>query len=238
MARKIVKGRVTPCFVNPGYIPIDFAKALDLSANANMNQTTFFAASNARINEARTMVVRAFLEETDSEWAWFLDTDMVFAPDTLPRLLKTAHEKKAKVVAALCFVYAKSQGAIYPNMYWKVEDRKPGQSRYKHAAVWPNEPFEVDGTGGACLLVHREVLKAIGELYKNHPQPWQTERIDEHSGLMEGEDLVFCQKIQETGYKIWYDPRIAIGHIKEVTIGIREYNAFVAKNAGNLVVSP
>lgn len=237
MTRKIVKGRVTPVFVNPSFIPTDFAMCLDRSAHANMNQTVWFAASDARINHARTKVIEAFLEQTDSEWAWLLDTDMIFTADTLPRLLKTAHEKKAKVVAALCFIYAKSQGRLYPNIFMYHTDRKPGERRYKHAAVWPNEPFEVDGTGGACLLVHREVLEAVRDLNES-PYPWQDEVLDPVSGEMDGEDLVFCQRIQRAGYKIWYDPRIEVGHLKEVVIGLKDYNAFVAKNAGKLVVSP
>ena len=213
-------------------------KALDLSAHANMNQTTFFAASSARINDARTAVIRAFLEETDSEWAWFLDTDMVFGSEILPRLLKTAQAKKAKVVAGLCFILNKKAGSIYPNIYIYHDPRQPGEARYRHAATWPDEPFEVDGTGGACLLVHREVLEAVGEKYKDRGYPWQEEWQDPNTGDMEGEDLVFCQKIKACGYAIWYDPGAAVGHLKEVVIGPKDYAAYVAKNRGKLEVTP
>jgi len=212
-------------------------KALDLSANANMNQTTFFAASSARILEARTAIVRAFLDESDAEWAWFLDTDSIFGSDLLPRLLKTAQAKKAKVLAGLVFILDKKRGSIYPNIFMYHDPRQPGEGRYKHAATWPEEPFEVDGTGGACLLVHREVLEAIGEKYKDTSYPWQDERVDDNTGLMEGEDLVFCQKVQECGYKIWYDPQAAVGHLKEVVIGPKDYAAYVEKNRGKLKVT-
>jgi GT2 family glycosyltransferase len=238
VALKVVKGRVTPLFVHPGFVPVDFQKALADSQARNHFQTTFMAASDARINNARTAVVEAFLNKSDAEWAWFLDTDMVFGPDILPRLLQTAKEKKGKVVAGLCFIYAKSKGAIYPNIFMELPNRKPGQKRYMHAATWPDEPFEVDGTGGACLLVHREVLQAVEERYKDSPYPWQDERVDEATGTMEGEDLVFCQKIKECGYKIWYDPHAEVGHLKEVVIGSREYWTFVERNKGQMTVHP
>jgi GT2 family glycosyltransferase len=237
MAR-FIKGRVTPIFVHPGYVPVDFMKALDLSAHANHNQTTFFAASDARINNARTANAENFLNLSDSEWAWYLDTDSIFAPDVLPRLLETAKEKRAKVVGGLVFIYKKSTGEIYPNCFWEVEDRKPGSARYKHGAMFPAEPFEIDATGGACLLVHREVLEAVGERYKDHPYPWQDERIDPNTGGMEGEDLVFCQKIKECGYSIWYDPQAMVGHLKEYVIGANDYSAFLEKNKDRLRLVP
>lgn len=226
-------------FVHPGFVPVEFMKSLDLTTQKHAYVKTFFAASDARINNARTAINQAFLEMSNSEWAWYIDTDMVFGTDVLPQLLKTAKEKKAKAVAALCFIYNKNKGTIYPNIFFELQDRQPGQMRYKHAATWPTDgPFEVDGTGGACFLVHRDVVEAVGELYKDSPYPWQDERVDPVTGKMEGEDLVYCQKIKEAGYKIWYDPHAVAGHLKEVVIGPNEYNAFMLKNRDRMVLVP
>jgi hypothetical protein len=212
---------------------------MDLSAQHNTNQKTFFAAHGARLNDARTAVNEAFLAESKSEWAWYLDADMVFTPDVLPRLLQTAKEQKAKVVAGLCFILHKKAGTVKPNIFFEHKERKPGEMRYKHAAVFPmEEPFKVDGTGGSCLLVHREVLEAVLERYKDDAHPWQDERVDPNTGAWEGEDLVYCQKIKECGYDIWYEPRARLGHLKEVSIGIKEYMAWMRKNQDNLVLKP
>lgn len=237
MAVKVVKGWVVPLFISPGFVSVDFMTSMDRSAQANSFQKPFFAAHSARLNDARTAVVEAFLNQTNAEWAWFLDADMVFKADVLPRLLQTAKEKRAKVVGGLCFILNKQKGTVYPNIFMEHHERKPGEKRYKHVAVYPrDEPFEVDGTGGACLLVHREVLEAVGEKYKDAGHPWQEERIDSNTGTYEGEDLVFCQKVRECGYSIWYEPRAQLGHLKEVSIGVPEYEAFMRKNQDRLVL--
>lgn len=237
MAGKVIKGRVTPCFIHPNFVSVDFMKSLDLSAHENAYQATFFAAHSARLNDARTAVTEAFLNQTNSEWAWYLDADMRFAPEVLPRLLLTAKEEKAKVVAGLCFILNKHKGTVLPNIFMEHHERAPGQKRYKHVGAFPQDKaFKVDGTGGACLLVHREVLEAIQEKYKDAPHPWHDERIDPNSGSYEGEDLVFCQKVKEVGYDIWYEPRARLDHLKEVGIGFAEYEAWVRKNKDQLVL--
>jgi GT2 family glycosyltransferase len=225
-------------FIHPGMVAVEFMKSLDMSAQKNHFQKTFFTAQSARLNNARTALAESFLNNSNSEWAWYLDADMVFAPEVLPQLLKTAKEKRAKVVGGLCFIYDKPKGAIYPNIYFEYTDRKPGEKMYKHPAVWPDEPFEIDATGGACLLVHRDVLEAVGEKYKDHPYPWQDERVDEVSGGMLGEDMVFCQKIKECGFSIWYDPHAQLGHLKSMVIGPNEFNAFMLKNRDRIVLTP
>lgn len=239
VAVKIVKGQVVPCFIHPGYASVDFFKSLELSAQRNTFQKTFFAAHSARLNDARTAVTEAFLNETNSEWAWYLDADMRFGPDLLPRLLQTAKEKRAKVVGGLAFILHRQKGTVMPSIFFEHTERKPGDKRYKHPAVFPtDEPFLIDGTGGFCLLVHREVLLAILEKYKDAPHPWHDERIDPNTNSYEGEDLVFCQKIKECGYEIWCDPRARLDHLKEVGIGFREYEAFMRKNQDKLLLMP
>lgn len=46
--------------------------------------------SGANIVTARNRIVRVFLENTDAEWLWMVDSDMTFEMDTLDRLLEVA----------------------------------------------------------------------------------------------------------------------------------------------------
>src|SRR5262245_58660550 len=51
----------------------------------------------------RNFAARLFLDKTDHEWLWFVDTDMGFEPDSVHRLLEVADSVTAPVVGALCF---------------------------------------------------------------------------------------------------------------------------------------
>src|SRR5262245_20861048 len=58
--------------------------------------------SGANISKARNELVAWFLDETEDEWAWFIDTDMVVEPVVLPKLLCAAQVSGARVMGGLC----------------------------------------------------------------------------------------------------------------------------------------
>ena len=62
------------------------------------------------------------------------------------------------------------------------------------------EPFEVEASG-SLMLIRRHVLDAIGD-------PWYG-----HANWRLSEDLYFCEKAREAGYKILIDPALSAGHI-------------------------
>jgi hypothetical protein len=60
------------------------------------------------------------------------------------------------------------------------------------------------------MLVRRNVLEAVGW---PKDKPWE-ERLwfEYEQGQRLNEDLVFCRKIREAGFKIWCDVETQIGH--------------------------
>lgn len=72
--------------------------------------------------------------------------------------------------------------------------------------VFSGEVIEVDATGMGCILIKTEVFFDI-------PQPW-FEKIpgtEGHKTL--GEDINFCWKLRQAGYKIFVDTSIKISHL-------------------------
>ena len=129
------------------------------------------------------------------EWVWLLGDDHVFNPDTLLRLLDTGYD----MVAPLCVQRQPPFGLVH---YDRVIE---GTALFgiKQIEDLPDEPFEVEATG-SLALIRREVLEAVGD-------PW----FGTSNGL-QNEDLNFCRRVRELGYKIMVDPRIIVGHIGAV----------------------
>ena len=147
--------------------------------------------------DARNKVVRAFLDEHQAEWLFWIDTDMGFAPDTIDRLLEAADPVERPLVGGLCFTQReeKSDGMggwrclASPTVFdWKVLDS--GQMGF--SIRWDYQPDQltrVAGTGAACVLVHRSVFEQLAEEYGDH---WYDKVPNTTMGQVVSEDLSMC----------------------------------------------
>lgn len=166
--------------------------------------------SSANISNARNGVVRQFLDETQAEWLWMIDTDMTFPPDVVERIVAEAHPEKAPIVGGLCF--GVDEGELFATLYDMVQETPevpPHMVRYN---TWPDDTmFQVIATGAACLLVHRRVAEAIREKYPE-PYPWFQEM--NFGGQPMGEDITFCLRAGLCGFPIFVHTGVHIGHAK------------------------
>lgn len=71
-----------------------------------------------------------------------------------------------------------------------------------------NEPHEIDLCISHFMLIKREVFNTIG-------------RWDEDY-FVYGEDVDFCYRVKEAGFKIMYLPQFKVLHYKGATVGIRK----------------
>lgn len=165
------------------------------------------AQSGPRIASSRNEIVRSFLK-TNREWLWMVDTDMVFGSDTLQRLLDADRE----IVGALCHGQDPS-GNVFGVAH---EFTETGMRRI--ADLPDDELIEVDATGAACLLVHRDVFAKLEANADNPLYPWFQEGRT-LGGLEVGEDVCFCLKAKEQGYQIFVHTGIKVGHKKSTVVG-------------------
>lgn len=129
-------------------------------------------AGTGGIPEGRNEVARQFLDETDREWLWMVDTDMGFAKDTVDRLVGAADEHKRPVVGGLCFANRRvgpgplgaERFGMVPTLYDYVE--RADQVGF---SPWPDYPpdelVRVAGTGAACMVIHRRALRKVREKF-------------------------------------------------------------------------
>lgn len=119
------------------------------------------------LHAGRNEVARAFLDKSEAEWLFFIDSDMGFAPDTVDRLVASADPETRPVVGGLAFAQ-KSAGPgpigarrfrANPTLYRaaEVDNRIGFVPMFDYP---PDQLVEVQATGAACLLIHRTVLEA------------------------------------------------------------------------------
>lgn len=137
----------------------------------------------------------------------WLDSDMAFDPDLLTQLNADMDENGLDYV---CGVFTqrneKRMPCIYSNIHWENTGTKLITSATPVQDV-PAGLFEIAGSGFGAVLTKTAMLKVVGEEYGLPFMPMP--------GL--GEDLAFCWRAKQIGYKMYCDGRIDVGHIGQFT---------------------
>jgi len=184
--------------------------------------------ASANLAGPRNDVVKKFLEYGGADWLWMLDTDMVFLPDTLERLLEFADPDKAPIVGGLCFSI--DQGRMFPTLYGLMGD--PDDVHVVRFHEWPPDSmFQVAATGTGCLLVHRTVFErlrdfvipATGQVGFNKAFPWFQETT--HDDRAVSEDITFCWRAGLAEIPVYVNTGVHIGHVKEHLLDVDGYLA-------------
>ncbi len=177
------------------------------------------------IPQGRNKVARQFLDQTDGEWLLFIDTDMGFAPDLADRLVASACAEERPVMGALCFAglrvrddAAKAVHAerflFQPTLYQWVE--LEDEAGFRPMTDYPRDAVvEVGATGGAAILIHRDVLTSLRARGGDN---WY-DPITHPTALKGGprtfsEDLSFCVRAASIGVPIHVDTSIKTTHEK------------------------
>lgn len=170
--------------------------------------------SGANVTNARNEIVRTFLDVTDHDWLWFVDTDMTFDPDILDRLIESAHPTERPVMGALCFSLQDGWRAC-PTTYLIRDDGNIGRTMTYEGRMRCL-------TGSGCLLIHRSVLEGMRDKYPAPYEWFQETRVGDKPA---GEDLTFCIRAEAAGYPVHVDTTIKCGHEKPFIVDEAMYIA-------------
>jgi GT2 family glycosyltransferase len=156
----------------------------------------------------RNDLVRKFLN-SDCEWLYMCDTDTVFAPNVISRLLTHATDTR-RIISALVYCDGRPP---HPMIYKRIADTGSGIGMFQAIAQWnPNELVRIDSAGAGCLLVHRDVYLEIEKRIPNKASTWF--EYTNFSGMQMGEDFTFCMRAADAGFEIYADTSTRVGHIK------------------------
>lgn len=151
----------------------------------------------------------------ECDYVFWVDSDMTFRPDTLIRMLKEVQEKKIDFLAGLYFRRKPPYSTV---MYDKLEPLPDGSGcTYTLLESIPEGTFEVGGVGLAGVLMSTDVLMSVAAKYGGR-------MFDPVHGM--GEDLAFCWKARQCGYKIFVDSGIEFGHVGQAVITRAYFEAF------------
>lgn len=141
------------------------------------------------------------------DYLWAVDSDISFPPDTLRRLL----EHNRDVVSA---VYRQRiPGTYVVELYEK--NNNGGVSNIPWENLRDRGLVEVDACGFGCVLIKSDVLRAVG-----YPQFEYHSAINHEHTI--SEDVDFCRKARDRGYKIYADTSILCDHYGQIIFGMNQ----------------
>lgn len=171
-----------------------FHRVLDVAA----------AESGPYLTDNRNAVAELFLKSS-ARWMLQLDADMAFGPDLPARLLR--HATPTRVVGGLAFAYNGLIRDAKPVMFDEAGER---------ITAWtPGALVPVGFTGGACLLIHRNVFETIS---RNGNAPWF-----QNSPGNQDQDQTFCANVRFNGMSVAVDTSTVVGHCKRIVVTDADY---------------
>ena len=145
-----------------------------------------------------------------ADYILWLDSDMVFEPDILEKMLDTIGEDE--IITGL---YFRRVSPFSPVLFDKLEMEDDGCHWTEFKDI-PDKPFEVGGCGFGCVLMPTEAVAGVSLNFREMFNPMKCV----------GEDLAFCYRARKSGYKIICDPSIKLGHVGHTVITEEFYNTY------------
>lgn len=137
----------------------------------------------------------------------WLDSDMVFTDDFLDSLMFCGKPFVAGIFQSRRKGY---HSALFKNL--DIDNLE----RFEE---YPHGTFEIAGCGFAGVLIETEILRNVMTNYGTCFLPMK----------MYGEDLAFCKRAVDIGYKIYAEPTAVMGHVGHITIYPEDHEKWKAE---------
>lgn len=155
------------------------------------------------VDEARNRIVKAAMSN-ECDYIFFVDSDVIIQPEQLEKLISWNKD-------AITGVYYMR---VLP--YYSLIRKKTADKLYTPIEPEPNSTrlIKIDGAGFGCFLVKTSVFKKI-------EYPWFQFKYYQREGVWGhlGEDLYFCEQLQNANIEIYCDPTVKCTHVgTDVTV--------------------
>ena len=190
-------------------VPFTFAQSL--STLEKIGECKLAMKSGSLIYTSRNSLAMMAIQ-MDADFVFWLDSDMVFKSDTLVRMMDTLKKNDLDILTGL---YFRRVPPYSPVLFDKLEQN--GEiTEFSEFNKIPDELFEVGGCGFGCVLMKTDVFFDVQSKFGNMFAPRGNN----------GEDVAFCIRARECGYKIYCDPSIVCGHVGYSVIDDQFYKVF------------
>lgn len=171
--------------------------------------------SGSLIYTARNELATEAIKQ-DMDYVFWMDSDMVFRPDTLVRMMDTLQKNDIDILTGL---YFRRVPPYSPVLFDQLEMDADGGCKWSEFREIPDSLFEVGGCGFGCVLMRTEVFLDVQSKHGNMFAPI----------MNNGEDLAFCWRARDCGVKIWCDPSVICGHVGYSVVDDKFFRAFSEK---------
>lgn len=161
------------------------------------------------------LATQALQEEYD--YVFWLDSDMTFAPDTLIRMMDTLQKRDLDFLTGL---YFRRVPPFSPVLFDRLEIKMHDVCSWSNFETIPDDIFEIGGCGFGCVLMKTDMFIDVQSQFNNMFSPIGNN----------GEDVAFCWRARQCGYKLYCDPSVICGHVGHTVINDQFYRAY--KNNG------
>lgn len=179
----------------------------------SVGASKFSFLSNALVYDARNMLAREAIE-TGADRILFIDSDIVFEPTLMERLAADLDDGMDLVSG----LYVKRRLPTIPVLYKTAEVVEVDgcqKGRTQSYTDYPKDQvFEVAACGFGAVMMNVEMLRAVCETYQAPFAPMP--------GVF-GEDISFCYRARQLGYKLYCDSRIKLGHVGTTVFTEKHY---------------
>lgn len=150
-------------------------------------------------------LARGALELPGGDWLLILGDDHRLPPMFLVRLLERMYREDLDVIVPLCLY----RGFPFGPVLYKGRNADGTWEPIPLTELPDGGLMEVYAAGTGGMVIRRRVLEALG---------------DPVFGDREGEDLLFCERAREHGFRIHADLDVTIGHITPVALSASRRN--------------
>ncbi len=201
---------------SPGEYFLDSWEKLILFNNEFLENEGYIHYNKATVSYhelGRTEIVN----DMRGDWILMLDTDHMFAPDLLDRMLFLMNKHNLSVLSG-AYQYKKPPHGLVANLWLSESKEDKGLTPI---VDWDRskEIIQVGAVGGGVLLVKRSVLQKINEA-GFHP----FSKVD---GL--SEDYSFCYRCKQLDIPIHLAPKIQSHHVINVPLFLEDYQSSSGK---------
>lgn len=194
-------------------VPAQFCQSLATLEKSGPTVVAFQVGSLV-YSSRNNLAIQALKNEAD--YVLWLDSDMMFPSGVLRHMIQELEKQEGDVI--LSGVYYRRVAPFSPVAYEKLDIDDQGRATWKELEQIPEDVFEVEGCGFGCVLMPTSALVDVQTKFGTMFNPI--------NGT--GEDLSFCWRARQCGWKFLCDPRMDLGHVGHHVITKEYYQDYLS----------
>ena len=202
------------CILNEGTIRVELSRVLNELLQQDKYNIVIRYPNNKPITFNRNEIVKDFLK-SPCDYLLMIDDDIV-----PPFGILNLADFQKDIIGALCFAFTHEM--IVP-----VAWNRRADGQYWLSDFEGNDGLQkVDAVGTGCIMLSRKVLM---DGWWQENGGWFKNEYDKTGYKVEGNDLAFCRKAEDLGYKVYTHTDYICSHIVPMDLKYL-YGTFMDKN--------